>query len=248
MEDLSKKVVVNMAEGQDRAEVIIREGAAAEVLDPKEPVRLVVNGTIGNVVEYLEKRIGAGQFDEKDCNIVVDRDNVSIKLTTNETDYRRQSEITGELKYNPSYVAFGINTGKVWTPTELGMFFKMNRAFFADRKTNMDLVTALMNFTANVNHTIERSIKENGNRTDNFAQVVNSNLPEAFELNIPIFKGMPAERLEVETFAKVDGRDVALVLLSPGSRETLEDLRDRVIDDQLSRIREIAPKIAIFEV
>lgn len=160
MEDLSKKVVVNMAEGQDRAEVIIREGAAAE----------------------------------------------------------------------------------------LGMFFKMNRAFFADRKTNMDLVTALMNFTANVNHTIERSIKENGNRTDNFAQVVNSNLPEAFELNIPIFKGMPAERLEVETFAKVDGRDVALVLLSPGSRETLEDLRDRVIDDQLSRIREIAPKIAIFEV
>ena len=32
MEDLSKKVVVNMAEGQDRAEVIIREGAAAEVL------------------------------------------------------------------------------------------------------------------------------------------------------------------------------------------------------------------------
>jgi len=79
-----------------------------------------------------------------------------------------------------------------------------------------------MNFSATVNNKIERSVKENGDRTDNFAQLVNSNLPESFTLNVPIFKGMASESLEVETFAKVDGRDVAFTLLSPGQTKRLK--------------------------
>ena len=124
----------------------------------------------------------------------------------------------------------------------------MNRAFFADQKENMTLVTTLMNFKADVNVKMERSLAENGNRTDNFAQVVNSNLPAKFTLKIAIFKGMPAETLEVETFAKVDGREVAFILLSPGANQTLEDLRNKVIDDELAKIKEIAPEIAIIEI
>jgi hypothetical protein len=124
----------------------------------------------------------------------------------------------------------------------------MNRAFFEDKNECMRLVTALMNFEADVNVKMERAYKENGNRTDNFAQVVNSNLPDGFTLKISIFKGMPAETLEVETFASVDGRDVSFVLLSPGANQTLEDLRNKVIDEQLDQIKEIAPDIAIIEV
>ena len=112
----------------------------------------------------------------------------------------------------------------------------------------MELVSKLMNFTATVNHQIEREVQENGNRKDNFAQTVNSNLPKVFNLNIPIFKGGNPESLEVETFAKIDGREVAFVLLSPGAQATLESLRDKAIDEQLVAIKEIAPDIAIFEV
>lgn len=104
------------------------------------------------------------------------------------------------------------------------------------------------NFTATVNNAIERSIKENGDRTDNFAQVVNSNLPESFTLSIPVFKGGDKENLEVETFAKIDGRNVAFVLMSPGAEETLETLRDAAIDKELEAIKEIAPEIAIIEI
>jgi hypothetical protein len=91
-------------------------------------------------------------------------------------------------------------------------------------------------------------VKESGDRTDNFAQVVNSNLPKSFVLNIPVFKGMPVETLEVETFAQINGREVAFTLLSPGANQTLEEIRDKVIDDQLAQVREIAPNIAIIEV
>lgn len=112
----------------------------------------------------------------------------------------------------------------------------------------MKLVSELMNFSATVNNKIERAVKENGDRTDNFAQVVNSNLPASFTLDIPIFKGMDSETLEVETFAKVSGREVAFTLISPGANQTLEEIRDKAIDDQLEQVKSIAPNIAIIEI
>lgn len=244
----NEKLQINFAPGMAKAELVLREGVAPKELDPKAPVKTQLNGVIGAVVEYLTKRINTGQFAQKDCHILVNRENIEITLIINEADEYERGEIVGKLGYNPKFVEFGINGGKVWTPTELGMFIKMNRAFFADRSENMKLVSCLMNFTADVNNKIDRAVKENGNRTDNFAQVVNSNLPESFTIQMPIFKGMQAETIEVETFAQVNGREVAFVLLSPGAQATLEDLRDKVIDEQLKQIREIAPEIAIIEV
>ena len=244
----NEKLQINFAPGMAKAELVLREGVAPKELDPKAPVKTKLNGVIGAVVEYLTKRINTGQFAQKDCHILVNRENIEITLIINEADEYKRGELVGKLGYNPKFVEFGINGGKIWTPTELGMFIKMNRAFFADRSENMKLVSCLMNFTADVNNKIDRAVKENGNRTDNFAQVVNSNLPESFTIQMPIFKGMQPETIEVETFAQVNGREVAFVLLSPGAQATLEDLRDKVIDEQLKQIREIAPEIAIIEV
>ena len=237
-------MIFNIAPGMN--EVIIREGAAPKVLDPKAPVKMNVNGTINAPFEYLSKRIDC--INQKDCHIIVNREKITIELVVNEADEYTRGTIAGTLQYHPKFEEFGINTGKVWSPFDFAMFCKMNRAFFADKNVNMSLVSACKNFTAKVNNQIERAIQENGNRTDNFAQVVNSNLPESFTLSIPIFKGGKKEDLVVETFAKIDGRNVAFVLLSPGAEETLEDLRDKAIDEQLNAIKAIAPDIAIFEV
>ena len=149
---------------------------------------------------------------------------------------------------HPKFEEFGINTGKVWTPAELGMFFKMNRAFFPDKAANMKLVSELMNFTATVNNKIERQVKENGSNTDNFSQVVNSNLPEKFTIQVPLFRGTPAETIEVETFAKINGREVAFILLSPGANQIVEEIRDKVLDEQINQISTVAPDIVIIEV
>lgn len=166
----NEKLQINLAPGMSKAELVIREGAAPKELEPKAPVKTNLKGVIGAVVEYLKKRINAGQFEQKDCHILVNHDTIEITLITNEADEYRRGEITGKLSYNPKFIEFGINANKVWTPTELGLFIKMNRAFFADRNENMKLVSSLMNFTADVNNKIERAVKENGNRTDNFAQ------------------------------------------------------------------------------
>lgn len=244
----TEKFNINLAPGMERVEVIMREGTAPELLKETPPVQIKLNGTIGSVTEFLTKRINTGQFEQKDCHILVDREDVSITLIINETDAYKRSCIRGVLDYNPKFIEFGINTNHKWTPTELGIFFKMNRAYFPDRESNMDLVTTLMNFTATVNSNIERSVSENGNRTDNYAQVVNSNLPQAFNLYMPIFKGMPAEIFEVETFASLNGREVTFLLISPGAQSALEELRNKVIDEEVKKIREVAPDIVIIEV
>lgn len=52
----------------------------------------------------------------------------------------------------------------------------------------------------------------------------------------------------METFAKIDGRQVAFTLISPGAQATMEEVRDKAIDEQLEQIRAICPEIAIIEV
>jgi hypothetical protein len=248
METESKKVAVTLPEGTSYAEVTVREGQAVKQLEPKAPVKTGLSGIIGVPVEYLKKRVQTGQFSQERSHLIVNREKIELSLIINENDEYERGQITGKLEFHPKFKEFGINTGKIWTPTELGQFFKMNRAFFPDRKTNMDLVTELMNFTATVNNTLEKSVKETGGNSDVFVQTVNSNLPKSFSLIIPIFKGMQSEELEIETFAKIDGRTVSFTLLSPGASQTLEEIRDRVIDMQLEQIRDIAPDIAIIEV
>ena len=75
---------INLAPGMN--EIIIREGAAPKVLDPKAPVKMNINGTIGAPVEFLKKRINAGQFEQKNCHIIVDREKITIELVVNESD------------------------------------------------------------------------------------------------------------------------------------------------------------------
>ncbi len=226
-------------------EVVLREGKAPVALDPKEPERVVINGTIDAPIRWLEKRVEL--INQKATNIIVNRDKMRMALTIDETSYY-QTEINGILQASKEMQEFGINVEKKWEPIKLSKFIKMHRAFFTDKSQNMMLVSTLKNFKAKVNQDIERSKEENGSKVDNYSQVVDSNLPKSFKLNIPLFKGFACEEIEVEIYADVDGRDVSLSLVSAGANEAIEEYKNKVIDEQLDVIRQIAPDIVIIEV
>lgn len=226
-------------------EIVLREGEAPVALDPKEPERVIINGTIDAPFRWLEKRVEL--INQKATNIIVNRDKMGLALTIDETSYY-QAEINGILQASKEMLEFGINTDKIWEPIKLSQFFKMHRAFFKDKSENMMLVSTLKNFKAKVNQDIERSKEENGSKMDNYSQVVDSNLPKSFKLNIPLFKGFACEEIEVEIYADVDGRDVSLSLVSAGANEAIEEYKNKVIDEQLDAIKLIAPDIVIIEV
>nr|WP_320058811.1 hypothetical protein [uncultured Bacteroides sp.] len=225
-------------------EVVLREGEAACQLEPKEPEKIDIRGTIESPLRWLEKRIGL--INQKSANIKVNRDNMIITLTIDETNYY-QASISGRLELSKEMKEFGINTDNTWEPNKLSLFIKMHRAFFTDKSQNMQLVSILKNFKAKVNQDIERSKEENGSKVDNYSQVVDSNLPKSFKLFIPLFKGFANEEIEVEIYADVDGRDVSLSLVSAGANEAIEEYKNSVIDDQLEAIKAIAPDIVIIE-
>ena len=203
-------------------EVVLREGEAPVALDPKEPERVVINGTIDAPIRWLEKRVEL--INQKATNIIVNRDKMRMALTIDETSYY-QTEINGILQASKEMQEFGINMDKKWEPIKLSQFFKMHRAFFKDKSESMTLVSTLKNFKAKVNQDIERSKEENGSKVDNYSQVVDSNLPKSFKLNIPLFKGFSCEEIEVEIYADVDGRDVSLSLVSAGANEAIEEYK-----------------------
>jgi len=243
-----EKFQINLAPGTEKAEVIIREVSKVNELEVKAPVKIGLSGVIGAPLEFLTKRLDqADQINQKRCHVIVSRENLTIKLVVNENNEYESGSVLGTLSQHPKFKEFGINTDKNWEPNELGQFFKMNRYFFEDRTENMSLVANLLNFDAKVNTTIEKQKSEGGDFKDNYSGAVTSNLPGKFKLNIPLFKGRPAEVIEVEFYASVSGRTVLLQLYSPGANQALEDIRDEVIDEQISAIRELAPEIAIIE-
>lgn len=247
-----EKLNVNFAPGEGVKELIIRE--VNEVVEDKlpvlEPDKVSISGTISAIFAFLEKRWNAEdkQVNHSRTHILVDRDHLKMTLIINETDKRERKQIVGTIALSRQYQSFGLNEKENWDPMDLGNFFRINRSYFASKDENMALVTALKSFKAKVHQTVEREEKDNGGKTDVFRQVVDSSLPKAFNIMIPIFKGQPASSINVEIIAHVHGRDFELELISPDAASIVEECRDKLFDEQIDKIRELAPEIPIIEV
>lgn len=250
---MSEEKMYNISLPEGVNELIIREGKAPEQLSPKAPVVIDITGTIESPFRFLQKRACQKyedqevQFSLLRSTLFVDRDKISLVLVINEDDFYNKGHIVGILKEHPKFKEFGINSDKKWEPNKLGQFFKMNRAFFLSRDDNFKLVSLLKNITVKVDQTIEKSNKENGSKTNNYQSIVESNLPDKFKLNIPLFIGTPAIEIEVELTPDIDGSSFTLLLISPGAAETLEDTRNSVIDNEIKRIQELCPNLVIIE-
>lgn len=239
---------INLDKDCQKAEVIIREVDKVNELPVLEPEKVSIKGTIGSIFSFLEKRWGCkGQIDHEHTHIIVDRDNLSMTLVANETDARNKMMVVGNLQFSRQFDTFHINDGYAWEPIQLSQFIKMNRAYFSNRDENMKLVSVFKNFKAKVNTDYERDRKENGSYTDNYSQIVDSNMPDRFSVVLPIFKGTEAQSIELETYATIDGHDVTVQLVSPGAQEVVDRTLDAIIDGQIAAIREIAPEIPFIE-
>jgi hypothetical protein len=249
---------INFAQGEAVKEIIIREtNHVNEPLPILEPEKVGITGTITAPFAFLQKRWNAPagftnenepQIDHARTHIIVDRDNLKMTLVCNETDKRHAMTVTGRIELSRQFKAFGVNMDVHFGPEDLANFFRINRSYFKDRGENMNLVSQLKSFRAKIETEVEREKKDNGSVTDVYKKVVNSNLPDSFKVCIPIYKGAAPEEIEIEVIATVNGRDVALELISPDAASIVEEVRDRLIDEQIGFIKELAPEIPIIEV
>lgn len=227
-----------LAEGQ--RELVIREGQA---LPLKEPQVINLSGVIDSPLVWLQKRIG--HIQEEDAHIIVDRENLSITLVIDE-DSAYKTVIKGSGSYSDVFKRFAVNSGNYITNFEMAQLIKMNRSFFENHDVAMNLVNILQNFKAKVDKEIEKSDNNRGDKRLLVAQVVQSNLPERFNLCMPIFKGTPRQTFEVEVYIRAE--DFSCTLISPAVNDLIESYRDQLIDDVLKPMREVSDKIPVIEV
>lgn len=241
--DEKQPIVVNLPQGEKQ--LTFMQGQAPKQLDDLAPIKVDIKGTIYAPLNWLDKRVK--DIDQHKAYLLVNRDDLSIKLTFNEDDPYKQGNVEGTLSYSNIFLKFGINSGKQWQPEKLGQFLKLYRTYFTSREENMKCVSALKNFQGKVNQDVERLSKENGDRGLQFRQSVNSNIPESFKVKMPIFKGQDPVEFVVETYASIDGADVTIALQSAGANDNVEEAKANTIDDVVNKIREIAPDLAIME-
>lgn len=247
-----EKLNVFFPEGKDKAELIIRQvnDEVKKELPVLEPDKVSISGNITALYAFLDKRWFAedSQIDHCRTHILVDRDNLKMTLVVNETDSRNKKNVVGTIQLSRQYKAFGVNSGHLWESIDLGNFFRINRTYFEKKEVNMELVNLLKRFVAKVNTEVERETKDNGSVTDVYRKAVDSNLPDAFTVKIPIFKGSAPEVFSIEIIAQVEGKHAFLELISPDAEAIVEEVRDKLIDEELAKIRELAPEIPIIEV
>lgn len=228
-----------MIEGGN-GEIIIREGDA---LPAREPVPLKIDGCIDSPLRYIRKR--KDLINHPAANIRVDRDAMCINLEVGENSFYKDT-VTGRLKKSTELDAFGINSGEYISNFDMADLVKKNRSYFESKTVAMKLVSELRNFKAKVERELELSDDKRGNANVRKSQIVESNLPESFHINVPVFKGMEARRIEVEV--EINPTDLSCTLVSPEANDILTEERDSIINGQIGLIEEEAPDILIVEV
>jgi len=219
--------------------VTIREGQALPI-DPTISISLA--GQIDSVLRYLKKRKDTEEFNEKKSFIYINREKYTIDLKTNE-DYEKGTTVHGKIEIHPLFSKFGINSGKTWTTFELADFIKMHRSYFESKTKAAELVNVLTNFEGKVNKEVQESDDSRGNRSAVLRQVVESNIPDTINVEIPIFKGKEAEKLELEVQITA-GFECSFI--SPQAKEIEQTTVDGYIDEQEKLIMELCPDIVII--
>lgn len=241
-DEIVKEAILEVTESNESKmrELTVREGEALPAL---VPVKIEISGTIDAPYRFLVKRVL--ELGQLQAHVLVDRERLGIQLVINESCPYNRGFVLGKLTEHPDFKKFGINSGQYVTTYEMAELIKMNRSAFENRQEAMKLVSALKNFKGKVERDMEKANDDRGNRKVLLHQTVESNVPESFKINIPIFKGMPKETFEVEVYFNPD--DLTCTLVSPAANDILEDIRDNAIDDVIRSIEEIAPNIVIIE-
>jgi len=229
-------------------EVVITHKKA---LDEKEPIKIGIEGNIDAPFRFIEKRLrktfelGAFVFSPS-SHIIINREKMFIRLIFNEIDPLNMGLISGRLMFSEDFSKWYVNTGESWSHLKLSEFIKMNRYCFDDKTYAMKLSTNLADIKVKSDAAYERSQDKKGNTRYLVSKdIIQSNIPESFKINVPLFKGQEKVSIEVELYVDPNTYEVSLV--SPEAMEIIDRYKEEIFDKQIDLIVGIAPDIPIID-
>lgn len=219
-------------------ELVIREGDALPLFPTKQ---VEISGAIDAPSRFIAKR--NTEFNPLKSHVLINRDNQSIELIINEDSHTELIKVTGELKISKDFTKLGINSGKEYSPNELSQTLKMMRSFFTSLADWTNIVHTLKNLKAKVNKSIEDSSDDRGNKTVNFNQVVESNMPDSFELNLCLIKGEPNYTISIDVLLEAKNHDIVCYLESIEAQDLMTEITNSRIDEEIIKIQDFTTVI-----
>lgn len=202
-------------------------------------------GSINTPLEYLRKRHQLEGVDKDQTHIKFSYEDSEIILVLNEYDHY-SPVITGKMIKTEILDKLKINTGEGWTCLDLAGFFRLNRNLFQDKDKCMSLITNLNNFEAKVNKETKIQTDDRANYDIAKRQVVKSNIPKDFILQIPVFKGLDKKIIKVEV--DISPLSLDCILISPDLADFIEGIVEETIDKELEEIKKLCSELPIIEI
>jgi hypothetical protein len=233
----AENIQINVAEGVQ--ELIIREGEAQKIHEPKS---IEFIGVISNPFEYLKKGFDPEQIINSTLEYSYEKKRICLRYAIRSVN---PDTIAGEIKLHQELESFDLNSGKRIEPSKMAEFLRTKMHYFLDRAEGMKLVKELQEFKAKVDKEIEKADDKRANVRQVYVQKVTSNIPTAFNLNLPLFVG--GERLPIRVEIDIDPFELNCVLIAPNLKEMIDTEVKAVIEEQLQLIANLVPDLKFFQ-
>lgn len=218
-------------------ELTIREGEAAKPLPLKEPQIINISGDIHSVANFIRDRKTGHSSQAIDTNkaiVMVNKDGKTITMDLDPenhygTTVKATLETAKELKQ------FGINTTTRYGRKQLLDLLRFNRLFFEDKNEHAKIIEGLYKLRIKSQTEIEQESSNQGNKKSlvEVKVIDDGGFTRFFKMTLPLYKGFPAQNIEVEVCYDLLNGDISFWLESIGLKETMEAQIDDIFATEL---------------
>lgn len=222
-------------------ELTLREGKAVDLLPIKEPKSINLSGNIHAISDYVKIRRNEAQgiqvLNPKTIVVEVDK-NARTIVMKQDPEAHYSTTITAKLETSEELKQFGINTDQRYDRKALLKLLKFNRIYFSDIQQYNEVVAGLVKIRFKTSAELAQENDSKGNRVnhDEAHTVAHDDFKDKFTLSVPLFRGFPAVKIEVEICWEVLNSNISFWLESVGLKDATDGAIDGIFEKELENV------------
>jgi len=223
MDNLDK--TISELTGEGTRELVIRQGEALEL---SNKLAIQIRGNIDAPSRFTAER----DTDVKTSHCYYSVSQGEIILTVNEQEPYDRHQIVGQLMVSQKFKDLQINEDFSYRPQQLATKLKFLRNLFPSKEQHMKICATLKNFEAKIARHVEETKTDKGDYHTLRTQAVDSNIPEAFKMEMPLIEGEEEVNFTVNTVVEAHGTEIKCFLESVDAAELIEEaFKTRVLEE-----------------
>jgi hypothetical protein len=230
----NEKLAVKAME-QGVSTLVVLEGKAPEQHN-NNPV--IISGNIDAPSRFIEgRKVDFENNNARHCK--VSKTDGYIELVINEQSIVDKYTVIGRIEVAKKFKGLAINESKPYTPEELANKLKLLRSMFVSNLEHATICSTLRNLKAKINADIEKADDRKGNVERNFKQTVESNMPDAIKLKLPLLEGEEPVEIEVNVILEANGNNgINCYLESIDAAEMIENQFALRVEQEVDKIKD----------